>query len=125
MGDKGQFRSAPVDHVTSYLVLPKHKHHLSGDNKKEKEKEKKKKPHTQQKTYEFTVLELHTKMWKIWAKWSSSWSWYCSAQAVPTGQREKQMLSMKEYPGIWFYFSKISEDGIFTICNRSLLNFVL
>lgn len=38
MGDKGQFRAAPADHVTSYLLLPKHKHHLSGDKKKEKKK---------------------------------------------------------------------------------------
>lgn len=117
MGDKGQFRVAPANHVTSYLLLPKHKHHLSGDKKKGKKRT--------QKTYEFTLLELHRNMWKIWAKWSSSWSWYCSAQAVPTEQRAKEILRMKEYPGIWFYFSNTSKDGIFTLCNRSLLNFVL
>lgn len=38
MGDKGQFRAAPADHVTSYLLLPKHKHHLSGDKKRKKKK---------------------------------------------------------------------------------------
>lgn len=116
MGDKGRFRAAPANHVTSYLHLPKHKHHFSGDKKKRKKTSKK---------YEFTLLGLHRKMWKTWAKWSSSWSWHCSARAVPTGQRGKEMLSKKDYHGRWFYFSKIPKDNVFTLCNRSLLNFVL
>lgn len=40
MGDKGRFRAAPADHVTSYLHLPKHKHHFSGDKKEKKKTQK-------------------------------------------------------------------------------------
>lgn len=82
MGDKGQFRADPASHVTSYLLLPKHKHHLSGDHKKGKKKT--------QKTYEFTLFELHRKMWKIWAKWSSQIDLTAVHKQSPQGRGGKR-----------------------------------